>query len=54
MTVSTPFGPVERRTVADEIRGTGASAGIARGPARVTLTQEAFGAVQPGDIIVVP
>ena len=41
-------------TVADEIRGTGASAGIARGPARLTLTQEDFGAVQPGDIIVCP
>lgn len=41
-------------TERDEIKGTGASAGIARGPARVTLTQEDFGAVQPGDIIVCP
>jgi pyruvate,water dikinase len=41
-------------TVADEIRGTGASAGVVRGPARVTLTQDDFGAVQPGDIIVCP
>jgi pyruvate,water dikinase len=41
-------------TERDEIRGTGASAGIARGPARVTLTQEDFGSVQPGDIIVCP
>ena len=32
----------------------GASAGVARGPARVTLTQEDFGSVQPGDIIVCP
>jgi phosphohistidine swiveling domain-containing protein len=39
-------------TVEDELRGTGASAGIARGPARLTLTQDDFGAVQPGDIIV--
>jgi pyruvate,water dikinase len=38
----------------DELRGTGASAGIARGPARVTLTQADFGAVQPGDIVVCP
>lgn len=38
----------------DELRGTGASAGIVRGPARVTLTQADFGAVQPGDIIVCP
>ena len=39
-------------TEPDELRGTGASAGIARGRARVTRTQEDFGAVQPGDIIV--
>jgi len=38
----------------DEIKGTGASAGSARGPARVTLTPEDFGKVQPGDIIVCP
>ena len=38
----------------DELRGTGASAGIVRGTARVTLTQEDFGAVQRGDIIVCP
>jgi phosphohistidine swiveling domain-containing protein len=38
----------------DELRGTGASAGIVRGPARLTLTQADFGAVQPGDIIVCP
>ncbi|MFL5674782.1 MAG: PEP-utilizing enzyme [Chloroflexota bacterium] len=37
-----------------EIRGTGASAGVARGRARVTLTPDAFGAVQAGDIIVCP
>jgi rifampicin phosphotransferase len=39
---------------ADELRGTGASAGIVRGTARVTLTQADFEAVRPGDIIVCP
>ena len=39
-------------TEPDELRGTGASAGIVRGRARVTRTQDDFGAVQPGDIIV--
>src|SRR5690242_15534461 len=38
----------------DEVRGTGASTGIARGPARVVIDQSAFGNVQPGDIIVCP
>ena len=38
----------------DELRGTGASAGVARGRARVTLTQADFALVQPGDIIVCP
>jgi pyruvate,water dikinase len=37
-----------------EIRGTGASAGIVRGPARLTLSQSDFGSVRPGDIIVCP
>jgi pyruvate,water dikinase len=41
-------------TEPDELRGTGASAGVVRGPARVTLTQGDFGAVRPGDIIVCP
>ena len=41
-------------TEPDELRGTGASAGIARGTARLTLTQADFGAVQAGDIIVCP
>ena len=36
----------------NEVRGTGASAGVARGTARVVLDQATFGAVQPGDIIV--
>jgi pyruvate,water dikinase len=39
---------------ADEVRGTGASGGIARGPARIVVDQSAFGNVQPGDIIVCP
>ncbi|TAL06895.1 MAG: hypothetical protein EPO00_10290 [Chloroflexota bacterium] len=36
------------------LRGTGASAGIVRGPARVTLAPADFASVQPGDIIVCP
>jgi pyruvate,water dikinase len=36
------------------VRGTGASAGIARGPARVVLGPEDFERVRPGDIIVAP
>lgn len=36
------------------VRGTGASAGIVRGPARVVLGPEDFGRVRPGDIIVAP
>lgn len=47
-------GPRYTSTDVDEIRGTGASAGIVRGRARVTLGQGDFGAVQPGDIIVCP
>jgi pyruvate,water dikinase len=39
---------------ADELRGTGASAGVVRGRARVTLTAADFSAVQAGDIIVCP
>jgi pyruvate,water dikinase len=42
------------QTLPDELRGTGASAGIVRGPARVVLSQEEFGHVQPGDIVVCP
>lgn len=36
------------------LKGTGASAGVARGPARVVLGPSDFGRVQPGDIIVAP
>jgi rifampicin phosphotransferase len=38
----------------DQLTGTGASAGIVRGPARVALGPEDFGRIQPGDIIVCP
>ena len=36
----------------DQLRGTGASAGVVRGRARVTRTQADFAAVKEGDIIV--
>ena len=36
------------------VRGTGASAGIATGPARIVLGPDDFGRVRPGDIIVAP
>jgi len=38
----------------DVLRGTGASAGVVTGPARITLSQEDFGRIQPGDVIVCP
>ena len=41
-------------TEADRLVGKGASAGVARGPARVTLTQDDFNRIQPGDIVVCP
>jgi pyruvate,water dikinase len=41
-------------TVANELRGTGASAGVVRGPARVILSQDDFGRVRQGDIVVAP
>jgi pyruvate,water dikinase len=54
-------GPADRfdgarveSTEADVLRGTGASAGHARGTARVVLTSAEFDRVQPGDIIVCP
>ena len=54
-------GPADRfdgpRLTSDEpdvLRGTGASAGVVRGPARVMLTQDEFGRIEPGDIIVCP
>ncbi len=39
---------------ADVLLGTGASAGIVRGPARVTLSPGDFGRIRAGDIIVCP
>jgi rifampicin phosphotransferase len=39
---------------ADELKGTGASAGVVRGPARVALGSEDFERIQRGDIIVCP
>ena len=41
-------------TEGDVLRGTGASAGVVRGPARLVLSEADFGRVQPGDIIVCP
>lgn len=38
----------------DELRGTGASAGVVRGRARIVASQDAFGMVQPGEIVVCP
>jgi phosphohistidine swiveling domain-containing protein len=38
----------------DIVRGTGASAGVARGPARVVLGPPDFERVMPGDIIIAP
>jgi pyruvate,water dikinase len=39
---------------ANELQGTGASAGVVRGPARVALGSEDFERIQRGDIIVCP
>jgi pyruvate,water dikinase len=36
------------------LRGTGASAGVVRGPARVVLGPQDFDSVQPGDIVIAP
>ncbi|HET7726066.1 MAG TPA: PEP-utilizing enzyme [Candidatus Limnocylindrales bacterium] len=38
----------------DELRGTGASAGVVRGTARVTRSPDDFERIRPGDIIVCP
>ena len=40
--------------IANELRGTGASAGVVRGMARVALSPADFDRIQPGDIIVCP
>ena len=56
-----PSGPADRfdgavieSSEADVLRGTGASAGQVRGPARVVLTSAEFDRVRPGDVIVCP
>jgi pyruvate,water dikinase len=47
-------GPRRTNAPGDTLTGKGASAGVVRGPARVTLTQDDFGRIEPGDIIVCP
>jgi len=47
-------GPVAPQGGEDRVQGVGASAGVARGPARVALGQADFDRVQPGDVIVCP
>jgi phosphohistidine swiveling domain-containing protein len=56
-----PTGPADRfdgarhaSTEENLLRGSGASAGVARGTARVVATSAEFDRVQPGDIIVCP
>jgi pyruvate,water dikinase len=38
----------------NQLLGTGASAGVVRGTARVVLANDQFGRIQPGDVIVCP
>jgi pyruvate,water dikinase len=45
-------GPQTATGSAAEVQGVGASAGIARGPARVALGQVDFDRIKPGDVIV--
>ena len=47
-------GDTQASEEANVLRGTGASAGVVRGPARVVLGPDDFGRVQPGDVIVAP
>lgn len=47
-------GPRLEQPSENEIRGVGASAGVVRGAARVTLSPADFDRIQPGDIIVCP
>ena len=46
--------PERKQEDAEELQGAGASVGVARGPARVTLSEADFDRIQPGDIIVCP
>jgi pyruvate,water dikinase len=49
------FGGKRLEKDADDIvRGTGASPGVVRGPARVVLGPEQFCLVEPGDIVIAP
>ena len=45
---------LDRADTDHEVRGAGASAGVVRRPARVTLGQEDFDRIQAGDVIVCP
>jgi pyruvate,water dikinase len=47
-------GPRVPSAEGDVLTGTGASAGVVRGPARVVLSQEDFGRIESGDVIVCP
>jgi pyruvate,water dikinase len=47
-------GPKLESTEANVLRGTGASAGVVRGTARVVLGPEGFDRILPGDVIVCP
>ena len=47
-------GPRTPSAEGDLLKGMGASAGIVRGPARVVLSQDDFGRIEPGDVIVCP
>jgi pyruvate,water dikinase len=47
-------GPRKTNVGTDVLKGTGASAGVVRGPAKVTLSQDDFARIEPGDIIVCP
>jgi len=51
---SEPASQVASSAVTQELRGIGASAGVIRGPARVTLAPADFDRIGPGDIIVCP
>ncbi|HET9851010.1 MAG TPA: PEP-utilizing enzyme [Candidatus Limnocylindrales bacterium] len=47
-------GPRVTHEEGNSMKGTAASAGVVRGTAKVTLSQDDFGRIEPGDIIVCP
>ncbi|HEX3266087.1 MAG TPA: PEP-utilizing enzyme, partial [Candidatus Limnocylindrales bacterium] len=47
-------GPRTTNVAGNTLQGTGASAGLVRGTAKLTLSQDDFGRIEPGDIIVCP